>query len=86
MQTLAQQQGWPKRVKLLQTMIAEADLPPYFYRLGEIGRRSGRDILPREQLLARLRARGYRSSASHINPQAVKTEADLATCVAMASE
>ncbi|MGM0457611.1 MAG: tRNA (guanine-N1)-methyltransferase [Cyanobacteriota bacterium] len=86
MQTLAQQQGWPSRVKLLQTMIAEADLPPYFYGLGEIGRRSGRDMLPREQLLARLRARGYRSSATHITPQAVKTEADLATCVAIARE
>jgi tRNA (guanine26-N2/guanine27-N2)-dimethyltransferase len=86
MQISAQQQGWPSRVKLLQTMIAEADLPPYFYGLGEIGRRSGRDMLPREQLLARLRARGYRSSATHITPQAVKTEADLATCVAIARE
>lgn len=86
MSHLAQERRWDKRVKLLQTMAEESDLPPYFYGLGEISRRNQQDTLPREVLLERLRDQGYRSSGSHIDPQAVKTEADLATCVAIAAQ
>lgn len=86
MQELAQMQGWEKQASLLAVMKTEAELPPYFYRVGDIGRRSKRDILPRDVLIQRLRDRGYRASATHIEAQAVKTDADLATCVAIAAE
>ncbi len=73
--------GWSKSNRLLQIMQAEANLPPYFYPLAEIGRRGKMDIPNRDRLLQALQNQGYRASATHINPQAVKTEATLAVCL-----
>ncbi|MGF1480243.1 MAG: tRNA (guanine-N1)-methyltransferase [Cyanophyceae cyanobacterium] len=84
MQTLAQQWHWPERAALLAVMFAEADFPPYFYRLGEIGRRGRLDIPKKGQLIAALQQQGHRATATHIDPQAIKTEADLATCITVA--
>jgi tRNA (guanine26-N2/guanine27-N2)-dimethyltransferase len=81
MQPLAQQLGWLQRVKLLAIMESEADFPPYFYTLGEIGRRGKMDIPKRSHLIRSLQALGYRATATHINAQAIKTDADIATCI-----
>ncbi|NJL83440.1 MAG: tRNA (guanine-N1)-methyltransferase [Chloroflexaceae bacterium] len=80
---LAQDWGWAKRVKLLEIMALESELPPYFYPLGEIGRRAQGDIPKKAQLLSDLQAAGYRASPTHIQAQGIKTDASLATCLQM---
>ncbi|NER51005.1 MAG: tRNA (guanine-N1)-methyltransferase, partial [Symploca sp. SIO1A3] len=82
--SLAQEWHWLKRVQLLTIMAAEADFPPYFYTLGEIGRRGKMDIPKRSHLIGALQAMGYRASPTHINAQAIKTDADINTCIAAA--
>ncbi|MDJ0717104.1 MAG: tRNA (guanine-N1)-methyltransferase [Prochloraceae cyanobacterium] len=80
---LAQQWDWKKQVELLTLMQAEADLPPYFYTLGEIGRRGKMDVTARSRLIQALIERGYRATSTHINAGAIKTDADLLTCIAV---
>jgi len=84
MVSLAQDWHWLKRVQLLTIMAAEADLPPYFYTLGEIGRRGKMDIPKRSHLIRALHDMGYRASPTHINAQAIKTNANISTCIAAA--
>jgi tRNA (guanine26-N2/guanine27-N2)-dimethyltransferase len=67
-------------------MEAEANFPPYFYTLGEIGRRGRMDIPNRSRLIRALEDRGYRASQTHINAQAIKTDADLSACIAVARQ
>ena len=81
---LAQQLGWQKVVELLSLMQNEIDLPPYFYKLGEIGHRGKIDIPKRSHLIEALQDQGYQAAATHINLQAIKTNADLETCIAIA--
>jgi tRNA (guanine26-N2/guanine27-N2)-dimethyltransferase len=82
MQEQAQQLGWHTLVDLLASMMAEVALPPYFYTLGEIGRRGRLDVPNRQALITALQLQGYETSATHIDPQAIKTTASLATCIA----
>ncbi|WP_204102364.1 MULTISPECIES: tRNA (guanine-N1)-methyltransferase [Spirulina sp. CCY15215] len=84
MQDLAREWGWNACVKLLEIMIGEADFPPYFYTLGEIGRRGKMDIPPRSRLIEALKNRGDRATITHINPEAIKTDADMVTCIKVA--
>lgn len=81
---LAAQWNWSKQLPLLELMAIEADLPPYFYTLGEIGRRGKLDIPKRSQLIQALQNLGYRSTPTHIHAQAIKTNADLNTCIDVA--
>ena len=84
MAQLAHQWGWSERMALLKIMQTEADLPPYYFPLGEIGRRGKMDIPPRDRLLTALQKSGYRASLTHIDPQGIKTDAPFADCVAIA--
>ncbi len=84
MEMLAASWGWEKRVKLLKIMQAEADMPPYYYPLGEIGRHGKMDIPRRETLVQALRERNFRATLTHLDFQAIKTNATFAECVAIA--
>ncbi|NER38653.1 MAG: tRNA (guanine-N1)-methyltransferase [Oscillatoria sp. SIO1A7] len=84
MKELAREWNWPQRIQLLSAMEAEADFPPYFYTLAEIGRRGKMDIPKRELLMTALQNLGYRVSPTHIDPQAIKTDASLWDCIAAA--
>jgi tRNA (guanine26-N2/guanine27-N2)-dimethyltransferase len=84
MARLALDWGWTAQAALLDVMQAETNLPPYFYLLGEIGRRGQLDIPKRERLLAALRERGYRAAPTHIHREGLKTDAPFAVCVALA--
>ena len=86
MVTLATAWGWIERVTLLQTLQAEADLPPYYFTLGEIGRRGKLDLPKRDRLLQALHTHGYAASPTHITPQAIKTTAPFSVCVALAQD
>ncbi|MGB3295562.1 MAG: tRNA (guanine-N1)-methyltransferase [Phormidesmis sp.] len=85
-QAATQPQAWEKCQKLIETMQAEADLPPYYYSLAEIGRRGKTDIPPREALLASLRQQGFTAVRTHIDAQAIKTDAPMETCLRLAAQ
>ncbi|NEP16356.1 MAG: tRNA (guanine-N1)-methyltransferase [Leptolyngbya sp. SIO4C1] len=80
----AERWGWVERRSLLQTMWAEAELPPYYYPLAELGRRGRMDIPPRDRLIQALCDRGYQATRTHLDAQAIKTTAPIATCIATA--
>ena len=81
---VAKSWGWRRVIKLLEIMQAEANLPPYFFTLKEIGTRGNLDLPPRSNLIAALCDRGYEASQTHINPEAIKTDANLSVCVEIA--
>jgi tRNA (guanine26-N2/guanine27-N2)-dimethyltransferase len=83
MKAIAEQLQWSKVVKLLLVMIAEATLPPYFFTLRSLGQRGKLDLPPRDLLIQALQERGYQASTTHINPEAIKTNADINTCIAI---
>jgi tRNA (guanine26-N2/guanine27-N2)-dimethyltransferase len=84
MQTLAEQWAWGRQAKLLEVMGQEALLPPYYYPLGMIGRFGSMDIPNRDRLIQALLGQGYRASTTHLDRQAVKTDAPFRDCVAIA--
>ncbi|PZD74610.1 tRNA (guanine(26)-N(2)/guanine(27)-N(2))-dimethyltransferase [Acaryochloris thomasi RCC1774] len=84
MTELAQVWHWPQRVDLLELMQAEAGLPPYFYTVGELGKRGQMDIPKRDRIIQALKQAGYRASKTHINPQAIKTTATFKECLQIA--
>ena len=77
MKDLAINLKWIKVSDLLSTMINESNFPPYFYTLGEIGRRGKLDIPKRSQLITALENQGFCATLTHIHPQAIKTNATL---------
>lgn len=86
MAQLAQQWNWTEAQSLLEIMQAEAEMPPYYFALAEIGRRGKQDIPARDRLIQALQAQGYRASLTHLDPQAIKTDASFATCLAIAAQ
>ena len=83
---IAQAQGWNwhQPAALLELMHAEATLPPYYFPLPEIGRQGRMDIPKRERLMQVLSDRGFAVSRTHFDPQAIKTDATVADCIAAA--
>lgn len=86
MEDLAKRWEWHKRVKLLQIMQDEATMPPYFFKLGEIGRHGKMDIPQRDQLIRALQDHGYQACLTHLDFQAIKTNATFATCIEIARQ
>lgn len=85
MTALAQQWQWLRQASLLEIMQAEATMPPYFLTLQAIGKQGKLDLPKRERLLAALQTAGYRATPTHIESQAIKTDASLADCAAIAA-
>lgn len=86
MRRIAIQKGWADCSALIETMQAEAELPPYFYPLAEVGRRARIDIPPKQSLIERLQAAGFRATATHFSSQAIKTDAPLSVCLSLAQQ
>ncbi|AFY66253.1 N(2),N(2)-dimethylguanosine tRNA methyltransferase [Geitlerinema sp. PCC 7407] len=84
MMELAGRWDWGDRYRLLEVMAQEASLPPYLIPLGEIGRRGKMDIPNRDRLIAALRDQGFRASPTHLDSQAIKTDAAIAQCLEIA--
>jgi tRNA (guanine26-N2/guanine27-N2)-dimethyltransferase len=84
MKAIAEELQWFNVVKLLSIMIAEANLPPYYFTMRSLGQRGKLDLPPREKLIQALQQQGYQASATHINPEAIKTNADINTCLSIA--
>jgi tRNA (guanine26-N2/guanine27-N2)-dimethyltransferase len=85
MRDLAELRGWVELLALLDLWRSEMGMPPYFYTLGEVGRRGQMDIPKRDRLARALIEQGYRFSRTAIDPEGFKTDATLATCVALMS-
>ncbi|OKH19032.1 N2,N2-dimethylguanosine tRNA methyltransferase [[Limnothrix rosea] IAM M-220] len=75
---------WQDVAKLLVTMQWENNLPPYFFPLKEIGYRGKLDIPPIDNLLAALQNKDFDASRTHIQAQAIKTNASMQEVVAIA--
>ncbi len=86
MLSLANDWHWPDCSALLNIMLAEATMPPYFYPLAEIGRRGQMDIPKRSHLLQALHQAGYPASETHLTAQGIKTHANLPTCIQLAHQ
>lgn len=86
MKVLATALGWSLQADLLEVMMGEATMPPFYYPLGEIGRLGRMDIPPRDILITRLQHQGFRASRTHLDHQAIKTDAPLADCLACARD
>ncbi|WP_084448948.1 N2,N2-dimethylguanosine tRNA methyltransferase [Picosynechococcus sp. PCC 7117] len=84
MLAIAQRWHWQDVVKVLETMALENDLPPYFFPLKEIGARAKIDLPKLDSLLNSLQAQGFQASRTHINPQALKTDAPMEKIKAIA--
>lgn len=82
MRVLADQWKWSKVVKLLEIMLRENNFPPYFYTFREIGSRGKLDVPKKPDLIQSLQNQGYQATETHINSQAIKTNAPLAQCIA----
>jgi tRNA (guanine26-N2/guanine27-N2)-dimethyltransferase len=80
---VAESRDWAESIALCDLWRSEIGMPPYFYTLGEVGRRGQMDIPKRDRLAQALRDQGYRFSLTHIDPEGFKTDATLATCVAL---
>ncbi|MGD1920443.1 MAG: tRNA (guanine-N1)-methyltransferase [Pleurocapsa sp.] len=78
---LAQQLKWQKIVDLLVIMAGEIDLPPYFYTLKSISGFSKLYLPKRSHIIRALQKRGYKAAATHINPQAIKTDATIESII-----
>ncbi|MBD1913275.1 MULTISPECIES: tRNA (guanine-N1)-methyltransferase [unclassified Leptolyngbya] len=81
MQTQADTWNWTTTRELLTVMQDESEMPPYFFPLGEIGRRGKCDVGERSHLIQTLQSWGYRACRTHLNPQAIKTDAPLEVCI-----
>lgn len=84
--TLAARWGWTKIVELLNLMQGEIEFPPYFYTLREIGHRGKLDLPQRSHLIQALQEEGYQAAATHIEAQAIKTNASMDVVIAIASK
>ena len=81
---LARQWKWQSIVELLNLMLGEIDFPPYFYTLREIGNRGKLDLPKKNHLIAALQNKGYQAAATHIESQAIKTNTNIETVIAIA--
>lgn len=86
MQQLAQTWGWSEHSQRLQVMHQEAEMPPYFFPMADLGRRGKMDIPKRDRLITQLQQQGYAASLTHINAQALKTTASFQTCLQIARQ
>lgn len=78
--------AWGNCSALLARMQNEIDLPPYFYPMADIGRRGKMDIPPMLDLVERLRQQGFSADWTHIDEQAIKTDAPFSVCLTSARQ
>ncbi|KAF3330398.1 tRNA (guanine(26)-N(2))-dimethyltransferase isoform X2 [Carex littledalei] len=69
--------------KLLNLMIDECDpqLPPGYIKVDEIARRAKVNSPPVSTLIHALQVEGYAASRSHVEPNAIKTNCPMASCI-----
>ena len=86
MRRQAQAWEWKNVDELLGVMAAEAELPPYHFSLGEVGKWGKMDPPKRDRLIAALQSSGYTASPTQFSAQAFKTNASLHHCIALSQQ
>ncbi len=84
MMTIAPDLDLGDQIPFLTLLRDESDLPPYYFPLGEIGRRGKLDIPKRDRLLEALRSQGFTACETHLSSTAIKTNASIAQIVTIA--
>lgn len=69
--------GYDEAEGLIGTLHAEAEIPTPFYATHELASAAGVQAPQKSELIQRLRDQGYRATATHFSPQAVRTDAPL---------
>ncbi|MBN2203240.1 MAG: hypothetical protein JW700_03590, partial [Candidatus Aenigmarchaeota archaeon] len=64
-----------KEIKLLETLVEEADMPPFYYDIHRLAKANGFEIPRTEKIFDVLRKKGFRASRTHFCPTAIKTNA-----------
>ncbi|KAJ4786064.1 tRNA (Guanine(26)-N(2))-dimethyltransferase [Rhynchospora pubera] len=69
--------------RLLNVMIDECDpqLPPGYIKVDEIAKRAKLNSPPISTLIHALKMEGYAASRSHVEPNAIKTNCPMASCI-----
>jgi tRNA (guanine26-N2/guanine27-N2)-dimethyltransferase len=65
-----------EEVKLLKLVIEEADLPPFYYDLHCLAKKTKIEIPKFEVLIKKLKDKGFKASRTHFCLTSVKTDAD----------
>jgi tRNA (guanine26-N2/guanine27-N2)-dimethyltransferase len=77
--------GWePRLIHLIETIRGEIGFPPTYYHLDEFSSRAGKSSLNMDEIMAKLKAAGFRSTRTHFDPRGVRTTAsatDLANFI-----
>lgn len=66
----------PATIPLLDLLLQEAALPPFWLDQGRLQARFG-DSPPRDALIHALRSAGFRAGRTHMDPQGIRTDAHL---------
>ncbi len=72
------------QIPFLTLLHCESDLPPYYFPLGEIGRRGKLDIPKRDRLIEALQTAGFVACETHLSQAAIKTNASIVQIVTTA--
>ena len=62
--------------KLLETIIEESEMPAFYYDIHYLSKKLKKETPSFEDLMNRLKARGFRTSRTHFCPTAIKCNAD----------
>ena len=62
--------------KLLKSIIEESEMPPFYYDLHSLAKKTKIEIPKTEALIKRIKEKGFRASRTHFCLTAVKTDAD----------
>lgn len=65
----------PRLLKILQTICEEADMPATYYNVHELFR--GRECLKIEELIKKLRSKGYKATRTHFLHTGIRTNAPM---------
>jgi len=82
----AEDWDWGSMAQLLAVMSAEAELPPYHFPLGELGKWGKMDPPKRDRLIQALQVQGYAASPTQFSAQAFKTNASLHHCIELSQQ
>ena len=63
--------------KLLKLLIEEADMPAFYYDLHKIAKKYKIEIPKTDDLIIKLRKKGFKASRTHLSSTAIKTNASL---------
>jgi tRNA (guanine26-N2/guanine27-N2)-dimethyltransferase len=62
--------------KLLSLLVAESDMPPFYYDIHFLAKKFGFKIPKTEYLIKKVKSKGFKATRTHFCPTAIKTDAE----------